>query len=173
MQVWRVIPDSADPRRGRVVGPSIDIPCALGRAGVVGAAEKREGDGKTPTGTSPFRQAFFSADKITPPKSVLTATPISTALGWCDDPMDAHYNQLVQLPYAARHEKMWRDDNLYDVVLVIGHNDAPPAPNLGSAIFVHVAKQSFLPTEGCVALERADLVTLLSLIKAGDALQIG
>lgn len=173
MQVWRVIPDIADPSLGRLIGPSLDAPCALGRTGVIDAANKREGDGKTPMGTYPFRRAFYRADKMSAPESILTATPISKTLGWCDEPKNAHYNQLVQLPIAASHEKLWRDDSLYDVVLVIGHNDDPPVPGLGSAIFVHVAKEGFLPTEGCVALEKQALLTLLNIIRSGDQLQIG
>jgi L,D-peptidoglycan transpeptidase YkuD (ErfK/YbiS/YcfS/YnhG family) len=107
------------------------------------------------------------------PSTILTTTPISKALGWCDDPAYKQYNQLVQLPFAASHEKLWRDDAVYDLVLVIGHNDAPVVPGLGSAIFVHVAKEGFSPTEGCIALERSALLALLSLIKPGDQLMIG
>jgi len=154
------------------VGPSLDAPCALGRAGMIDAASKREGDGKTPVGTYSFRQVFYRADKMAEPRTILTSTPLSKALGWCDDPVHKQYNQLVQLPFASSHEKLWRDDTLYDLVLVIGHNDAPVVPELGSAIFVHVAKGGFLPTEGCVALERPALLALLSLIRPGDQLMI-
>lgn len=173
MQIWRVIQNTSDPCRGRLIGPSIDEPCALGRAGLVDVVAKIEGDGKTPAGSYPFRRIFYRPDKMAAPVCGLDMTPISPELGWCDDPVSEHYNRLVSLPLAASHEKMWREDGLYDVVLVIGHNDDPPAPGLGSAIFVHVAKEGFLPTEGCVGLERPVLLTLLSLIKQGDQLQIG
>lgn len=173
MQVWRVTQDKVDPCRGRLVGPLMDVPCALGRAGIIDAADKREGDGKTPRGTFPFRRVFFRADKMSASTCALPVTPINKDLGWCDDPAHRNYNQLVQLPFAASHEKLWRDDSLYDVVLEIGHNDAPPVPGMGSAIFIHVAKEGFLPTEGCVALEKQGLLTLLSILRPGDQLQIG
>lgn len=173
MQLWRVIQNSEDPCQGRVVGPSFDVPCALGRTGVIDAADKREGDGKTPLGTYPFRRIFYRADRMPAPDTELTVIPISEVHGWCDDPASEQYNQLVQLPFAASHEKMWREDALYDLVLVIGHNDDPLKLGMGSAIFVHVAKEGFLPTEGCVALEKPALLKLLGAIKAEDQLQIG
>ncbi len=173
MQTWHVNQDENDGRRGRIVGPFLDALCALGRAGVVGAGDKKEGDGKTPTGTYPFRRVFYRPDKMVAPACALEATPISTEFGWCDDPSSTHYNNLVRLPFAASHEKMWRDDTLYDLVLVIGHNDDPPVPGLGSAIFVHIAKEGFEPTEGCIALGEPALLTLLRAIKPGDRLKIG
>ena len=172
MQTWRVTQDSDDGRRGRVVGPLVDAPCALGRAGIISAADKQEGDGKTPTGTYPFRRVFYRPDKMAAPVCALDVTPVSADLGWCDDAASTHYNQLVRLPYAGNHEKLWRDDILYDLILVIGHNDSPPVPGLGSAIFVHVAKQGFAPTEGCVALSEPALSAWLRLIMPDDQLII-
>jgi len=172
MQTWQVTPDIANERHGRVVGPHIDAPCALGRAGVVDAGQKKEGDGKTPTGIYPFRQVFYRPDKMPAPVCVLETVAISAEFGWCDDPSSAHYNKLVRLPFGASHEKMWRGDTLYDLVLVIGHNDDPPVPGLGSAIFVHIAKDGFEPTEGCVALTEPALLTLLRAVKPGDRLKI-
>ena len=81
--------------------------------------------------------------------------------GWCDDPDDAAYNRPVRLPYAASHERLWRDDGIYDVIVVLGHNDDPPVPGRGSAIFLHVARPDYGPTAGCVALALADLLTVL------------
>ena len=173
MQTWRVIQDDSDGRRGRIVGPLLDAPCALGRAGIVGAVDKKEGDGKTPTGTYPFRQVFFRPDKMVAPVCALDVAAMSTEFGWCDDPASRYYNKLVRLPFSGSFEKMWRGDALYDLVLVIGHNDNPPVPGLGSAIFVHVAKEGFQPTEGCVALAVPALLTLLGVIKPDDRLVIG
>ena len=82
--------------------------------------------------------------------------------GWCDDPADERYNQHVKLPFAAGHERLWRADGLYDVVCVLGHNDRPPLPGQGSAIFLHVAAADYAPTEGCVALALADLLDVLN-----------
>lgn len=173
MQLWRVTPDAGDERRGRIEGPLFDAPCALGKHGVTLEGEKREGDGKTPIGTYSFRQIFYRPDKVEEPVTVLPVTPISPELGWCDDPADERYNKLVRLPFQASHETLWRDDNLYDLVLVIGHNDDPPVPDLGSAIFVHVAGKGFAFTEGCVALAPLALQKFLRLIRPEDRLQIG
>src|SRR3546814_5636749 len=76
------------------------------------------------------------------------------------DPL--HYNRLVRLPFAASHERMWRDDGLYDLVVEIGYNDMPPVPGLGSAIFLHLARPDWGPTDGCVALARDDLLAVLA-----------
>lgn len=93
--------------------------------------------------------------------------------GWCDDPLDAHYNQQIRRPFPARHERLWRDDHLYDVIAVLGYNDSPPIAELGSAVFLHVAQPDYGPTEGCVALALSDLLALLASIGPEDHLVIG
>ncbi len=173
MQTWRVTQNTKDKQKGRIVGPLVDAPCALGRAGLVSAESKQEGDGKTPAGTYPFRRVFYRPDKMVSPICTLDTLPVSADLGWCDDVKSPHYNKLVRLPFSASHEKMWRDDALYDLVLVIGHNDSPPVQGKGSAVFVHVAKEGFAPTEGCVALTEPALLAFIRLIKSGDQLIIG
>src|SRR5262245_43964927 len=100
-----------------------NFPCALGRAGLV--ANKREGDLGTPTGRFPFRRILYRADRVPRIETRLPALHIEADDGWCDDPADAAYNRPVRLPYPGRHERLWREDHLYDLVLVIGHNDAP------------------------------------------------
>ena len=92
--------------------------------------------------------------------------------GWCDDPADTEYNRLVRLPYPARAERLWRDDHIYDIVVVLGHNDSPPVPGMGSAIFLHIARPDYAPTEGCVAIDRADLEALLEIAQPDDAVEI-
>ena len=77
-------------------------------------------------------------------------------------PAEAQYNTLVFLPHSGRHEELWREDAVYDVIVVLGYNDRPPVPNRGSAIFMHVARPDFAPTEGCVAMALSDLVDLLA-----------
>ena len=173
MNTWRVTIDPNDDRRGTLTGPLIDAPCALGRTGVILEGEKKEGDGKTPMGSYPVRQAFYRPDKFDEPICQLPIQPLTPELGWCDDPQRAEYNKLVRLPYGGSHEKMWRDDNLYDLVLVIGHNDDPPVPGRGSAIFVHVAKEGFAPTEGCVAVAPSVMLSLLRQLGPEDLFQIG
>lgn len=173
MARWRVTVEEKDSRRGQFTGPLIDVPCALGRAGCTGLDEKSEGDGKTPLGTYPLRRVFYRPDRLSEPICILPVVPLSPTLGWCDDVGHAAYNQLVAIPFSASHEKMWRDDRLYDVVLVIGHNDAPIVPGAGSAIFVHVAKPGYPPTEGCVAMDRPALLSFLRQIREDDQIQIG
>ena len=144
--------------------------CALGRAGI--RADKREGDGATPAGLFPLRRLLYRADWLLFPTTRLDAWPIRPDDGWCDDPADPRYNQPVRLPYAARHEVLWRDDRLYDLVVVLGHNDDPVVPGDGSAVFLHVATADYAPTAGCVALAEADLLALLAVCRPGDRLAI-
>lgn len=173
MQNWRVTPQAGDDRLGRLTGPLMDTPCALGRAGITPEGEKREGDGKTPSGNYAFRQVLYRPDKMEAPVCVLPVTPLSPDMGWCDDPDWTEYNKLVRLPFGGSHEKLWRNDDLYDVIVVIGHNDDPPVAGFGSAIFVHLASGGFAFTEGCVALAPIPLMMFLRMIKPEDRLQIG
>lgn len=147
-----------------------EYPCALGRGGVQTA--KREGDGVTPVGAFLLRQVFYRPDRLSLPASGLPIRALTRDDGWCDDPAHSDYNRLVKLPFEASHENMWREDNLYDVVVVIGHNDDPPRSGFGSAIFVHCATADYGPTLGCVALARETLIGLLPRLTPGLALRI-
>lgn len=146
------------------------VRCALGRGGI--RKHKSEGDGATPAGRFPLRRVLFREDRLGRPRTMLPVTAISTADGWCDAPDDPNYNKAVRLPYPGRHEKMWRDDGLYDLVIVIGHNDDPPLAGAGSAIFMHVAAPDFAPTEGCIALALPDLFDLISTCDGDDWLTV-
>lgn len=146
------------------------VRCALGRGGV--RTDKREGDGATPVGAFPLRRLLYRADRLERPRTGLPVDPIREDDGWCDDPADPAYNRPVRLPFSASHEKLWRDDALYDLVVVLGHNDDPPAPGLGSAVFLHVAKPDWGPTEGCVAVTRDDLLRLLADCDATTTIRI-
>ena len=148
------------------------VRCALGPAGVVEDAAKREGDGATPLGVWPMRRVLYRPDRGEAPATALPVAPLTHGDGWCDDPADANYNHPVTLPYPASCETMWREDELYDVVVILAHNDDPPVPGLGSAIFLHCAKPGYPPTQGCVALAKADLLELLAVAKPGDAIQV-
>ena len=136
--------------------------CAIGRNGV--GARKREGDGCTPLGRWPLRHACYRADKMPAPATRLPLQPTQPEDGWCDAPGDPSYNRPVTLPYAASHEEMWRPDELYDVVVVIGYNDDPVEPGLGSAIFLHICRSDYAGTAGCVAVPLEDMMTLLPLL---------
>jgi L,D-peptidoglycan transpeptidase YkuD (ErfK/YbiS/YcfS/YnhG family) len=142
----------------------------LGRNGI--RDDKREGDGATPAGRFPLREVYFRADRLAAPWTSLPTSPVSPDLGWCDNPVDAAYNRPVRLPYAARHERLWRDDELYDLIVVIGYNDDPVEPGRGSAVFLHVARPDFAPTQGCVALPFTDLSDLLRECRPGDTIVV-
>ena len=148
------------------------VRCALGPAGVIPAAEKREGDGASPAGVWPIRRVLYRPDRGPAPATALPVRAIAPDDGWCDAPGDPAYNRPVQLPYPASAEQMWREDHLYDIVVVLGHNDAPAVPGLGSAIFLHLAKADYQPTHGCVAVARPDLEALLAAAQPGDAVEI-
>ncbi|MBM3488355.1 MAG: hypothetical protein FJX67_17275 [Alphaproteobacteria bacterium] len=139
---------------------------AIGRAGI--APDKREGDGATPIGSFPIRNGFWRADRLARPATAIALAAIDPADGWCDDPGDPTYNRAVRLPYAGRHERLWRADGLYDLVLVLGYNDDPVVAGRGSAIFLHCAAADFGPTEGCVALALDDLRVVIAGWRAED-----
>lgn len=165
--VLRIIAEGG--HHGRLLWPGGVLPCLLGRAGI--RADKREGDGATPAGLFPLRRVLWRADRLPPPPA-LPLQPIRSTDGWCDDPADAAYNRPVTLPYPGRHERLWRHDHLYDVVVVLGHNDAPVIPGAGSAVFLHVASDDAAPTAGCVALTLPDLLEVLAQCRPGDAIHI-
>ncbi len=135
--------------------------CALGKGGVRPAAEKREGDGATPAARMALRRVLYRADRGPPPRCAVPVEPIAPHDGWCDDPAHPAYNRPVRLPFDASHERLWREDEVYDVIGVLGWNDDPPVRGRGSAIFLHVARPGFPPTEGCVALEIRELRRVL------------
>lgn len=135
------------------------VRCALGRSGISSA--KREGDGATPAGRLPLRRVLYRPDQLAPPETGLPVDEIAPEDGWCDDPADPRYNRPVQLPYPASAERMWRLDRLYDMVVVLGHNDDPVVSGLGSAIFMHLADLDYRPTAGCIALSLSDLTAVL------------
>lgn len=152
--------------------PGGEARCALGRSGVTPAHLKREGDGASPLGAWPMRQVFWRPDRLPRPETALPAEPLHPEAGWCDDPASPLYNHPVLLPFAHSHEKLWRDDHVYDLIVVLGYNDAPVEPGKGSAIFLHVAREDYSPTEGCVACALPDLLALLKAAKVGDVLEI-
>lgn len=155
---------------GILICGAVTVRCALGRAGI--EPSKREGDGATPAGIFPLREIFYRPDRVARPISSLPVRPLAPHDGWCDDPACADYNRLVRLPHSGSHERLWRDDALYDIVAVIGYNDSPPVRGLGSAIFLHVASDDFAPTEGCVAVALTELRPILAACDAAATLRI-
>jgi L,D-peptidoglycan transpeptidase YkuD (ErfK/YbiS/YcfS/YnhG family) len=151
----------------------VDYACAIGKGGFVEAQAKREGDGKTPKGSYALRECWYRADKMDAPRTALPLRVIEEADGWCDAPDHAAYNRHVRLPFAASHERLWRDeDGCYDLIVPLGYNDDPVVAGRGSAIFLHVAKPAYSGTEGCVALSPVDLFGLLPLLSVGSQIHI-
>jgi L,D-peptidoglycan transpeptidase YkuD (ErfK/YbiS/YcfS/YnhG family) len=143
---------------------------ALGRSGI--KALKREGDGATPAGRFPVRRVLYRADRVTRPRSVFPLRAIRSDDGWCEDPVDRNYNRLVKLSPRSRADRLTRDDNLYNLILILGHNDRLRVKGRGSAIFVHLARPGYAPTAGCIALSRHDLLMLLAQLRRGSAIYV-
>jgi len=148
---------------GRMVLGRSTYRVALGRAGIV--ARKQEGDGGTPAGLLPLRKLLYRADRLARPQAVVPVEPIAPNDGWCDDPAHADYNRMVRLPHDGRHEELWRRDGLYDLIGVLGWNDAPVRRGEGSAIFLHVARADYAPTEGCIAMAAGELAEVLRTLR--------
>nr|WP_309486529.1 L,D-transpeptidase family protein [Ancylobacter mangrovi] len=148
------------------------IPVVLGAGGI--RRDKREGDGATPAGLWHPRELRFRGDHLRQrPRSLLPTRPTRPEDGWCDDPEDGRYNRPVRLPFAPSHERMWRADGLYDLVIVLDHNTRPRQARRGSAVFLHLAREGFAPTAGCVAFRRADLLRLLARLSPRTRIHVG
>ena len=144
--------------------------CAIGRGGI--GVKGGEGDGVTPVGVFPLRRVLYRPDRLAKRVTVLRVEAWHAGDGWCDASADPAYNRPVTLPYAASAETLWRDDHLYDVIVVLGFNDDPVVPGAGSAIFLHVARDDYGPTEGCVALPLPDLLAALKSLGTDSAIEI-
>lgn len=144
---------------------------ALGPAGLV--ADKREGDGGTPIGAWPCRRLYYRPDRLARPSTGLDCRALRPEDGWCDAPGDPRYNRPVPLPYPASAEALWRDDEIYDLIVPLGYNDHPVVAGCGSAIFLHIARPLYPPTQGCVALGRQELLAFLAQADAQSRVRIG
>jgi L,D-peptidoglycan transpeptidase YkuD (ErfK/YbiS/YcfS/YnhG family) len=135
-------------------------------------ALKREGDGATPMGRFAMRQALYRADRGPRPRTALPLRAIRSTDGWCEDPSDANYNRLVKLSARYRGDRLTREDQLYDLIIVLGYNDVPRLRGRGSAIFVHLAREGYTPTAGCIGLSRRDLLLLLAQVRRGSPIVV-
>jgi L,D-peptidoglycan transpeptidase YkuD (ErfK/YbiS/YcfS/YnhG family) len=143
---------------------------AIGLPGI--GVKSGEGDGITPIGAFPVREIFYRADRIAKPDSKLPLRALEKTDGWCDAPDDPNYNRLVKLPYPASAEQLWREDHLYDLVVVLGYNDDPVIKGKGSAIFLHLARPDYSHTQGCVALAYDDAIAAIGQLRPGDQVVI-
>jgi L,D-peptidoglycan transpeptidase YkuD (ErfK/YbiS/YcfS/YnhG family) len=161
-----------DAQAGLLHGFGRSIACSIGRSGTIAAADKHEGDGATPLGAWPIQAVLLRPDRVTIPTGLsLPWRWIRPADGWSDDGADPAYNRPVRHPHPHSAERLWRDDELYDIIVILGHNDAPAVAGLGSAIFLHCWRDG-ATTEGCVALPKDELLALLPQIVPGAPLTI-
>ena len=144
--------------------------CALGKAGI--KKKKKEGDNITPKGTYKIIRIYCRKDRIRQVKSRIKIYKINKKIGWCDDPRSKKYNQLIKLPSQFGHEKFYRNDHLYDLILVLNYNMKPIIKNKGSAIFIHLAKRNYYPTKGCIALSKNNLLIILNKINKNTKIKI-
>ena len=157
--VIRRRPSPLDPHLARAQIGQVVIPAAIGRTGA--SHLKREGDGATPIGVFHLNKAYFRADRIQRVPTLISTEPLRPRLGWSDDPVSHRYNRSVQAGARESHEKLWRQDSVYDVVITTSHNQRPRVLGAGSAIFLHLARPGYEATQGCVAVSHADLRRLL------------
>lgn len=155
---------------GRLQWAGNIFPCALGEMGI--KVKKNEGDAATPMGKWRVTQVFFRADRMSRPFSRFPLRIIQKNLGWCDDITSSSYNRLIKLPTHAGHEAMWREDRLYDIVIVLDYNFTPRVKNRGSAIFLHCTAPGLTPTKGCVALELRNLRRILAYLSLRTEIEI-
>jgi L,D-peptidoglycan transpeptidase YkuD (ErfK/YbiS/YcfS/YnhG family) len=144
--------------------------CALGKAGV--NKKIKEGDNVTPKGVFKITKIYYRADKIKSIKTKIKKIKIRKNMGWCDDRISRFYNQQIKLPSKYSHEKLYRNDDLYDLIAVLNYNTNPIIKNKGSAIFMHIAKNSYKKTEGCIALKKEHLINILVQIKKNTKIKI-
>ena len=134
------------------------VKCAIGKRGI--NVKKKEGDLITPVGIFKIRIILYRKDKIRNLRTKIKTKLIKKNMGWCDDPSSNKYNKLVKYPFKYKAEKLYRPDNLYDIIFVLNYNMSPIKKNKGSAIFIHVAKNNFAPTQGCIAIKKLSLKKL-------------
>ena len=144
--------------------------CALGKAGI--NTKIIEGDNVTPEGIFKIIKIYYRPDKIRKIKTLIKKIKISKNMGWCDDPKSRFYNQQIKLPTKYSHEKLYSNDNLYDLIVVLNYNIDPIIKNKGSAIFLHIAKKSYQKTKGCIALKKEHLIKIISRIKKNTKIKI-
>jgi L,D-peptidoglycan transpeptidase YkuD (ErfK/YbiS/YcfS/YnhG family) len=157
-------------KSGHLKYKKLKFRCALGKAGV--KKKIMEGDNITPKGIFRIIKIYYRPDKFKEIKTLIKKIKIRKNMGWCDDPKSRFYNQQIKLPTKYGHEKLYRNDNLYDLIAVLNYNINPIIKNKGSAIFLHIAKNSYQKTKGCIALKKKHLIEILSKIKKNTKIKI-
>jgi len=162
---------AGDPRRGWLTAGGQSVPVALGRGGI--RTNKREGDGATPKGAFRPRQLWWRADRHPRPRTSLPVRAIGPEDAWCEDPASRHYNQPVRLDRSRGGDRLTRDDHLYDFIVEIDHNRIPRIAGRGSAVFLHLARDNFGPTAGCVSMTKSAMLHLLRRLGPRTRIVIG
>ena len=144
--------------------------CALGKAGV--SKKTNEGDNITPKGIFKIIKIYYRSDRIKKIKTLIKKIKIKKNMGWCDDPNSDFYNKQIKLPTKLSHEKLYRNDNVYDLIAVLNYNINPIIKNKGSAIFIHIAKKNLNKTKGCIAIKKKNFMHLISKIKKNTQIKI-
>jgi L,D-peptidoglycan transpeptidase YkuD (ErfK/YbiS/YcfS/YnhG family) len=144
--------------------------CSLGKNGVT--KNKVEGDKCTPSGIYKLKQVFYRADRIKKITTNLKKIKIKKNMGWCDDSSSKKYNHLIKIPNKFSHEKLYRKDHIYDIIVVLNYNMNPVIKKKGSAIFVHIAKKNYSKTLGCIGLKKNDLLEILNKVKKNNKIKI-
>ena len=146
------------------------VKCSVGKRGI--GKKKKEGDLITPKGSFKIKNILYRKDRIKNIETKLETIPIKKNMAWCDDPSSKKYNKLVILPFKFSHEKLYKKENIYDIILVLDYNMNPIKKNKGSAIFIHVAKDNFKKTSGCVAIKKTNLIKLIKEINPNSKVKI-
>ena len=150
----------------------VEIKCAIGKSGKVNEENKVENDGKTPIGEYNLTRVFYRQDRIEEIHTKLTKLVITNDLGWCDDVSCEEYNQLISLPFTGSYENMCREDHIYDIVIETSHNSSPVIKGKGSAIFMHLSREGYSPTDGCVAISKDDMLKLIPQLDVNSTIEI-
>ena len=144
--------------------------CAIGKRGI--GNKKKEGDLITPKGIYKVKYVLYRKDRVKKIKTKIKKIIIRKNMGWCDDVRSSQYNKLIKLPSNYSNEKLYKKENIYDIILVLNFNMSPIIKNKGSAIFIHVAKRNYKKTEGCIALKKMHLVKVLKELKKNTLVKI-
>ena len=147
----------------------LKVKCAIGKKGI--GYKKKEGDFVTPRGEFKIKYILYRKDRVKF-TTKLKKKVIKKSMGWCDDPKSKYYNKLIKLPFIYKHEKLYKKENIYDIILVLNYNMSPIKKNKGSAIFIHVAKNNFRKTEGCVAIKKVKLIKIIKEINSNTKVKI-
>ena len=145
------------------------VKCAIGKRGI--GDKKKEGDLITPRGQFKVKYILYRKDRVKF-STKLKKKIIKKNMGWCNDPESKEYNKSVKLPSSFNHEKLYKKENIYDIILVINYNMNPIKRNKGSAIFIHIAKKNYKKTEGCVAIKKRELLKIVKKIKPNTKIKI-